>query len=417
MTSAHGGFGSETVPLGGGAAIFERLAQAWAEIPDLQLLCAGAGPGPPSGHPYFHLDCASEQPSRMGFLQYSHFCHRFEKETTKLALELKPDLVLAHDISEGPEVERLAANDIKVVTVFHVDVVDIFSRLYLPKALNPPLLTHFYRCTRLYPWPKLLQLVFDKQQKVMDHGVLQVVPSRTSAELLSDSYPDSSSEILRLGWGAPEPRFPEQEIEQRAQQLRKDFGLSPDAIVLLTLSRLSPEKAQDRLLKALLRAQSLGRLPSNLVVVIAGAPAFMQGEFHARKLKKLSEKLQITTLFPGHVGGLDKAAWYRTADLFVVNSLHESYGLTTLEALQQGCPVVAMLSSGTLDTVTEDVGRLVPPGPQLSERLWGEIEGLLREPDRRELSRLGEAALRKAREETFAKASSLLAEKILSLNP
>ena len=156
--------------------------------------------------------------------------------------------------------------------------------------------------------------------------------------------------------------------------------------MLLTLSRLSPEKAQHRLLQAVQYAEKSGRIPHDLTVVIAGAPAFMEGEKHARRLKKIAKTLKTRVVFPGHVGGIEKAAWYQLATLFVVNSLHESYGLTTLEAMQQGCPVVAVRSFGTADTVGPKVGRLVPPGPDIEIRLWGNIE-LLFDGNLEEMSR------------------------------
>lgn len=415
MTSAHGGFGSEKIPLGGGAAVFERLCHTWARRSDLELVAVGAGPHAPDGIDYRLTARPPKTPSELSTLGYARFCRDFEEATTRLALAERPDVVLAHDISEGPNVATLRQAEIPIATIFHVDVVDIFSRLYLASALSAPRLTRFYSQTARLPWPQLLRLVFEKQRQVVEQGQLNVVPSPGAADLLERSYPRAGSATKVVGWGAPALGFCEAETTATARALRERHGIPQDHRVVLTLSRLSPEKAQHRLLQAVALAEAENRVPPNLTVVIAGAPAFMQGSSHAYRLRRLAQKLRTRVVFPGHVGGIDKAAWYRTADLFVVSSLHESYGLTTLEAMQQGCPVVAVSSFGTQATVSPQAGRLIPPGPELIRRLWGEIELLLApqgEPVRQQL-RAG--ALRSAQQQTFEKAAESLREALKQL--
>jgi len=407
MSAAHGGFGSENIPLGGGAAIFERLAaSATFSKNELQLL--GAGPRQPAGAQYFQILKKTTAPSSMGMMEYARFCHQFGAATTEAVLEMKPDLLLCHDISEGPDVARLSKAGIRVATIFHVDVVDIFSRLYLGGVIDPVRLASAYRRMRHLPWPSVLELVFKKQQEVADYGALSVVPSSGARELLERCYPNSRAPVVEIGWGVPEQRYSELQIQQQSQALRQRHGIPEEHRVLLTLSRLSPEKAQHRLLKAIAWAEAEGRMPSNITVVIAGAPAFMEGQRHQRRLLSQAKKLRTRVVFPGHVGGLEKAGWYETATIFVVNSIHESYGLTTLEAMQHRCPVVAVRSFGTADTVTQNVGRLVPAGPELERRLWGTLEYYLRPASRQKLETLGRNAFEEAKLATFERAASAL---------
>ncbi len=412
MTAAHGGFGSEQVPLGGGAAVFERLCAAWQGQSGLTLLAAGAGPRAPLGTDYTVLAPPAREPSRLGVLEYARFCHRFQDASTELALSVRPDLVLAHDISEGPNVEELHRAGIPVATIHHVDVVDIFGRLYMGGLVPPAWLTAGYRRLRHLPWPPVLKLVFEKQEQVMSLGSLNIVPSPGAARLLQACYPQAASATEVIGWGAPRLDLDDSQIAARARELRQEANIPAEHQVVLTLSRLSPEKAQHRLLQAVALAEEEGRAPSNLTIVIAGAPAFMQGQSHARKLRKLASKLRTPVHFAGHVGGLDKAGWYRTADLFAVCSLHESYGLTTLEAMQQGCPVVAVSSYGTEATVSPEVGRLVPRGGELVRRLWGELELLLGDRGRAERDRLSSAARARAESLTFPAAASRMLEQL-----
>ena len=99
-TAAHGGFGAERVPLGGGAAVFEMLRTAW---PDVEAVA----PSTVTGR---ELVSFSEW-------QYAAFCRRFEAESTKAILRYEPKdcVVLVNDISEGPDFARLAAAGYRVL--------------------------------------------------------------------------------------------------------------------------------------------------------------------------------------------------------------------------------------------------------------------------------------------------------------
>lgn len=378
MTAAHGGYGSERVPLGGGAAVFERLAREWARSPQVELHLCGPGPEAPAvGAHYHRAELLDRPPSALDEWRYARFCREFEAHTTRLALELRPDLVLAHDLSEGPDFEELSYRGIESHVIFHVDVVDFFHRIYMGAKVSPERLARWNRTRMGRLLPDILKLVFDKQQRAVNHCRSLIVPSQPMADILERCYPGSRAKTHVFAWGAPSPDYDEEEVEREARDLRSRLQLG-ESPLLMTLSRISPEKGQHRLLEALLLGEAREEVPPGLTLVIAGKGAFMKGQGYRRRLLGLAARLRkVRVLFPGHLGGMRKRAWLRASDLFVVASRHESYGLTTLEAMQQRCPVVAIESYGTAATVDHGVGCLVPDGSQLSLRLWCALRSAL----------------------------------------
>lgn len=392
MTAAHGGYGSERVPLGGGAAICERLCAAWGDR-DVTLL--SPGPNPPPGVRYLRVDVLEGRaPSSLHELAYSSFCRRFEAALTATILRERPDVVLTHDISEGPTFAALARYGIPCVPILHVDVVDFFCRMYLRERVTPWRAEAVMRALR--PWPvvpDLLRLVFEKQAEAAASCPRLVVPSHGMADLLQKVYPQMpAGRVAVVPWGAPDETPPAEPLD-----------LPADGPVVVTLSRISPEKGQDVLLRALAVGEERGEVPPGLTLVICGDPAYMGGPAFLKRLRALARGLrQVRVLFPGHLGGGRKRAVLERADVFVSASRHESYGLTTMEAMAAGAPVLAVDTPGSRETVDPSCGRLVPDG----DHLWPALRDLLADPAER--ARLSAGARRKASHITFSRAAARL---------
>ena len=93
----------------------------------------------------------------------------------------------------------------------------------------------------------MAKLVWEKQEASVCHSRGLIVPSEGMREVLMRCYPDCPpAKIHVLPWGNWNPDAPSD-----AEPLRREFGVPENARVLLTLSRISPEKGQDLLLEAL----------------------------------------------------------------------------------------------------------------------------------------------------------------------
>jgi D-inositol-3-phosphate glycosyltransferase len=186
-------------------------------------------------------------------------------------------------------------------------------------------------------------------------------------------------------------------------QARRALGLPVGAPLLLFVGRIQPLKGADVAVRAL---AALGDdVGAHLVVV--GGPSGPRGEEHLAALQGLVRDLGLS----GRVHFEDPqphellSTYYRAADVCVVPSRSESFGLVALEAAACGTPVVASAVGG-LTTLVEDgrTGYLVEPStPEAFARA---VSDVLADPVL--AARLATAAVVRARRYTWAHAAALL---------
>jgi glycosyltransferase involved in cell wall biosynthesis len=397
FTAAHGGFARECAPLGGGAAVFEQLKSEWERTRPFELIPLTPeilGSNAPRGHDLTKFDEKT----------YAAFSRAFERACTEEILKHDPSTcaVLANDISEGPDFETLASRGYRVFTIFHVDVVDYVARLYFRGLIAPETTVRWYR--RLRPlMPDMAALVWAKQEAVVRGSCGLIVPSPRMRDVLLRCYPECPPERIHvLPWGNWHSTEPVDRASVDA--LRSELNIPADARVVLTLSRISPEKGQDRLLESFLDYERRNPAPRDpAYIVICGEPAFMQGQRHMARLRVLASQLKSTrVLFPGHVTGDRKRAFFGLADVYTFPSRHESYGLTLMEAMASGLPCVATDTHGARSVMQPEFGEIVEP-----QQLALTIMRLLNAPATRE--RMGSAARNFVRAESFSKRAAELA--------
>jgi D-inositol-3-phosphate glycosyltransferase len=86
-------------------------------------------------------------------------------------------------------------------------------------------------------------------------------------------------------------------------------------------------------------------------------------EPYARKLRELAARCGVADRvhLTGAVPTEDMPRWYRSADVLAAAPWYEPFGLTPLEAMACGVPVVGTAVGGLIDTVVDEVtGDLVP---------------------------------------------------------
>ena len=146
-----------------------------------------------------------------------------------------------------------------------------------------------------------------------------------------------------------------------ASAARTRLGVPPDEVVLLFVGRIQPLKAPDVLLQAV--PELLARAPQlrgRLRVLVVGGPSG-SGLDRPEALQKLAASLGIADLvrFEPPAPPDQLADFYRAADVTVVPSHSESFGLVALESQACGTPVIAAAVGGLLTAVDDGVSGLL----------------------------------------------------------
>ena len=157
------------------------------------------------------------------------------------------------------------------------------------------------------------------------------------------------------------------------RQARAALGLAPDHPVLLFAGRLDPFKGPDILLRA------AAMMEEDAEIVLVGGK--LQQDNDLEQLRRLAADLQIEgrVHFLGAQPQDAMPSIYSAADVTVIPSYHESFGLVAVESLACGTPVVATRAGGLTTVVRHgETGYLVPRCPGFfAERL----DSLLRDQD------------------------------------
>ncbi len=385
-TAAHGGFSGLGVPLGGGATISDWLVEEWRRTCDvvIDLITPSIlGASAPSGR---DIAAFNER-------DYARFCIAFSQAVTRRILSEDPSqcTVLVNDISEAPDFARLGSAGFRIVTIYHVDVVDYIAAIYCKGRVSAATLARAWELVRPAAAglaPPMLKLIFERQRDSLIHSHRVVVPSSRMKTVLLHAYPNTPEDRIDVvAWGVRPDQAPEAEVARELEFIRNEYGLDPGRATVVCLSRISPEKGQDLLLEGLIELERQGAFrdsPPHLL--ICGAPAFMRGQAQMDLLRKLSARLaRVRVHFPGHVTGARKLAMLRAAWVYAFPSRHESYGLTLAEALAEGLPCVAFEQAGAAEIIDSGQGVLVQAGTGGAARFASEVAALLADQPRRQV--------------------------------
>jgi D-inositol-3-phosphate glycosyltransferase len=189
-----------------------------------------------------------------------------------------------------------------------------------------------------------------------------IVPTRRELENMTGYYEAPRDKMALIPCGVNLKRFAPHHRREAIHRL----GLPADKSILLYVGRFTSEKGIDRLLAAMPLIEA-GLTPH--LVMIGGDGDEDEATL---KMKKLARRLGLAdqVSFAGRIPQDRLPVFYSAADLMVLPSLYESFGLVALESLACGTPVVST-PVGALEHVIlhGKTGEVVKePGPEALAR-------------------------------------------------
>lgn len=271
--------------------------------------------------------------------------------------------------------------------------------------LDLPLVSTFHTLARVKAEASPEEVSVDEPHRraeaeatVMSCSEIVLASCTVEADQLSELYGADPTRIRVVAPGVDHAFF----APGHRPQARRALGL-PEKPLLLFVGRIQPLKGADVAVRAL---SELGERHDATLVVVGG-PSGPRGEGHLATVKRLAEDLGVAARvrFVEPQPHELLSTYYRAADVCVVPSRSESFGLVALEAAACGTPVVASAVGG-LTTLVDDgeTGFLIDdPSPS---SFASAISELL---DDEELSRrMSTWSAAAARRYTWAHAAALL---------
>jgi glycosyltransferase involved in cell wall biosynthesis len=156
--------------------------------------------------------------------------------------------------------------------------------------------------------------------------------------------------------------------------VRNEFGIKPDQPLVGSIGRLDQGKGQEELIRA--ARQVVSELPDCKFLIVGDATKG-EGESFVDKLKNLVRELDLerSVILTGFRP--DAPSILKALDVFAFPSYKETFGVSLLEAMAMGVPVVACNSGGVPEILDYgNYGILIPPrqAPPLAEGIKRYLE-------------------------------------------
>ncbi len=296
------------------------------------------------------------------------------KRVSDLLKKEDPDVVHAHaPVVLGIQgIIAAKRKNIPVVITHHTHFPD-----YVPHLLNGKLPKALDKLSG-YTVKKLIKQVY-KNADVVTAPTQELVGELKSYGLDNVEYLPNGVKLKKFTMSA-----------NAAERFKKKFKIPGNKKIVLYLGRISFEKRLD----VLLHAFSMIEREDRLLLIAGGGP-------YLSELKRVAKFLKIKNIrFTGFLSDRDIPAAYACADIFASSSDSETFGLTFVEAMHMGIPIVGVAKLGAKELIKDGKnGMLIRPG--CATRFAAALEKLLK--DSRLRKRLGKNGHEMAKEYSLQK--------------
>ena len=191
-----------------------------------------------------------------------------------------------------------------------------------------------------------------------------ITPSNKTRKYLKYKCKIKNKPIYAIPTGIDiSPFDPKNFTTKQKQDLKMKYGIKDDEKVVLFLGRIGEEKSIDKIIEAM--PELFSSVPKAKLVIVGDGPA---KEALIEQVKKLN--IEDRVVFTGSVPWENVPLYYSIGDVFVNASLTETQGLTFIEAMASGLPVVARYAPNIAEFIhTNENGILVRTEKELAKAI------------------------------------------------
>lgn len=243
---------------------------------------------------------------------------RYAEASRPIALERDYDIIYAHDWLAFPA-GLVAKEETKKPLIVHIHSTE-YDRCGGPKGFN--------------------MNVYEIEKKGMEEADRVIALSEYMKGIIVKYYGIPAGKIDVVHNGIDEDTMPVGGGGRTQLSSLKNAGNS----IVLFLGRITLQKGPDHLLRA---AQRVVQHDNTVIFLISGS-----GDMEQRMMEYSAELgIANNILFTGFLRGAEQHEAYRLADLFVMPSVSEPFGIAALEAMRLGTPVIMSKQSGVSEAV------------------------------------------------------------------
>ncbi|HEY4487483.1 MAG TPA: glycosyltransferase family 4 protein [Candidatus Paceibacterota bacterium] len=184
------------------------------------------------------------------------------------------------------------------------------------------------------------QSVYDIEKEAMEKADAVVAVSEFTKSIITEKYGIPAEKISVVYNGIDETTAPERLEEVTRLRALKRSGQR----IVLFLGRITLQKGPDYFLRT---AQRVLEHDKDVLFVVSGS-----GDLEADMMAFAGDLgIAQNVFFTGFLHGKDRDEMYAAADLFVMPSVSEPFGIAALEAMRMGKPVLISKQSGIAEVV------------------------------------------------------------------
>lgn len=235
------------------------------------------------------------------------------------------------------EVERYARLVSQIASQEDFDVIHAHDWMTYPAGLamaaisGKPLVVHVHSTEFDRSGEHVYQQIYDIERQGMHSAQLVITVSYLTKKIVTTRY-NVPAEKVRVVYNAIDSNG-------GAKQMQTQTQIHKDEKIVLFLGRITMQKGPEYFLAA---AKKVLEVIDNVRFVMAGSGDMI------RRVIELAAEMGIghKVLFTGFLRGEDVEKIYRMADLYVMPSVSEPFGIAPLEALSHDVPVIVSKQSG-----------------------------------------------------------------------